>query len=306
MKMVTSMLSLDDFKQITLEDKLLFDKHYKKFPPVHSDNLFTTLISWMEYADYHFTFLDDNLIIHSNIDNQIRFRPPSGKFKIDVFDQVINLAKKQNSGYPLGVIDLKTKEWMSKVYPNIKFEEHQDYYDYVYRSKDLAELQGSAYAKIRNRLNKFKKNNEYLVEKISEENINEIQEFLKRWCLWKDCESDPILENEKKAIIYSISKFFDLKLSGILFRINNAIEAISVFEEINPDTSVVHYEKGSPDFDGIYKAINQETAKLLQNNYKYINRESDMGIPGLKKAKVSYNPHHMVKVYHVEKQGLSF
>ena len=306
MKMVTSMLSLDDFKQITLEDKPLFDKHYKKFPPIHSDNVFTTLISWMEYANYHFTFLDDTLIIYSNIDNQIRFRPPSGKFKIDVFDQLINLAKKQDSDYPLGVIDLKTKEWMLKVYPNIKFEEHQDYYDYVYLSKDLAELKGSAYAKIRNRLNKFKKNNEYLVEKISEENMNEIQEFLKRWCLWKDCESDPILENEKKAIIYSIAKFFDLKLSGILFRINNAIEAISVFEEINPDTSVVHYEKGSPDFDGIYKAINQETAKLLQNNYKYINRESDMGIPGLKKAKVSYNPHHMVKVYHVDKQGLSF
>ena len=132
MKMVTSMLSLDDFNQITLEDKSLFDKHYKKFPPIHSDNVFTTLISWMEYADYHFTFLDDTLIIYSNIDNQIRFRPPSGKFKIDVFNQLINLAKKQDSDYPLGVIDLKTKEWMLKVYPKIKFEEHQDYYDYVY------------------------------------------------------------------------------------------------------------------------------------------------------------------------------
>lgn len=305
MKKVNRMLSLDDFKPITLDDKPLFDKHYENYPPIHSDNIFTTLISWKGYSNYNFTFLDDNLIIYSNINNKIRFRPPSGKFKKDVFDQVINLAKKQDSDYPFGVIDLKTKEWMSKVYPKIKFEEHRDFYDYVYLSKDLAELQGSSYAKIRNRLNKFKKNNEYLVEKISEENMNEIQEFLKRWCLWKDCESDPILENEKKAILYSMSKFFDLKLSGILFRINNAIESIAVFEGMNPATAVVHYEKGSPDYDGIYKAINQETAKLLQNNYKFINREPDMGIPGLRRAKLSYQPHHMVEVFHVDRHSLS-
>ena len=300
------MLTLDDFKPITLEDKPLFDKHYEKYPPVHSDNVFSTLISWGEYGNYHFTFLDDNLIIYSKINNQIRFRPPSGKFKKNIFDQVLILAKKQDSDYPFGVIDLKTKIWMSKIYPKIKFEEHRDYYDYVYLSKDLAELEGSAYAKIRNRLNKFNKNNEYSVEKISEENLKEVQEFLKRWCLWKDCESDSLLENEKKAINYSISNFFYLKLSGILIRINNAVESIAVFEEMNPITAVVHYEKGSPDYDGIYKSINKETARLLQNNYKLINREPDMGIPGLRRAKLSYKPYNMVEVYHINEESISF
>ena len=85
-----------------------------------------------------------------------------------------------------------------------------------------------------------------------------------------------------------------------------AIETIAVFEGMNPGTALVHYEKGSPDYDGIYKAINQETAKLLQPNFKFINRESDMGIPGLRKAKLSYKPHHMVEVFHVDRQSLSF
>jgi hypothetical protein len=116
------MLSLDDFQPIKLEDKPLFDKHHEKYPPTHSDNVFTTLISWMDYSDYHFTFLDENLLIYSNINSIIRFRPPSGKFKKDIFDQVLNLAKKQNSDYPLGVIDIKTKEWMSKIYTKIRFE----------------------------------------------------------------------------------------------------------------------------------------------------------------------------------------
>lgn len=298
------MLSINDFQKITLEDKRLFDEHYSKYPPVHSDNLFTTMISWIDYANYHFIFLHDNLIVYSKIHNQIRFRPPSGQFKKDIFDQVLELAKIQESDYPFGVVDLKTKEWMSKTYPKIRFEEHRDFYDYVYLSKDLAELKGSPYSKIRNRLNKFKRNYFYTTEKISENNFDEIREFLKRWCLWKDCDSDPLLKNEKKAILFSMNHFFDLGLSGIALRINDNIEAISVFEHMSSDTSVIHYEKGSPDFDGIYKAINMEAAKILQKNYTYINRESDMNLPGLRKAKMSYHPHHMVEVFHIDKHNI--
>ena len=134
--------------------------------------------------------------------------------------------------------------------------------------------------------------------------MTEIGNFLKRWCLWKDCDSDILLENEKKAIIYSMSHFFELKLSGIAILINGKIEAIAVFEKMSSDTAVVHYEKGSPDYDGIYKAINQETAKILQKDFKYINRQSDMDLPGLRRAKMSYRPFRMIEVSHIEKKSL--
>ena len=298
------MLSIDDFKSVTLEDKKIFDKHYEKYPPIHSDNVFTTIISWMNYSNYHYTVIDNNLIIYSKIDGQIRFRPPSGKRKKDVFDQVIKLAQKQDSDYPFGVIDLETKKWLEKTYQKLVFEEHQKYFDYVYLSSDLADLSGSNYSKIRNRLNKFKRNYSYSTEKISSENMEDVRKFLDRWCLWKDCESDPLLENERKAIMYSMSHFFDLGLSGLVIRLDDNIEALAVYEEMSPDTAIIHYEKASPDYDGIYKAINQETAKKLQNDYKFINRESDMGLPGLRKAKMSYRPNHMVEVFHVDKKNL--
>jgi hypothetical protein len=298
------MLKLNDFQPITLEDKPLFDKHYEKHPPIHSDNLFTTLVCWMEYADYHFTFKDKNLIIYSNIENNIRFRPPSGILNKEFFDEVINLSKKQQSDYPFGVINKEIKQWLEKKYPKMEFVEHRDFFDYVYLSNDLSELKGSSYSKIRNRLNKFKKNFDYKVENIYEENFKEVREFLKRWCLWKDCDSDKILENEKKAIQFSIKNFFELKLSGILIRVDDNIESISVFERMNINTAVIHYEKGSPDFDGIYKAINQESAKILKDDFEFINRESDMGISGLRKAKLSYRPHHMVEVFHVDRNNL--
>ncbi len=299
-------LSLDNFKPIELEDKPLFDKHYIKYPPVHSDNLFTTMISWKDYGNYHYTFLEDNLIIMTKVGNNIQFRPPIGKYDKDVIQHVLQLAKKEGFDPPLVIIDTQTKELLLKFFPKLEFKPDRDYFDYVYLASDLAELPGTPYSKIRNRLNKFKKNFLYTVEKISEENMTEVREFLKRWCLWKDCESDPILENEKKAILYSVSHFFGLGLSGINLRIKGAIEAIAVYEKMSNDTSVVHYEKGSPDYDGIYKAVNQETAKILQKNFKFINRESDMDLPGLRKVKMSYRPHHMVDVYHLDKQSILF
>lgn len=300
------MLTIDDFKPITLEDKSIFDEHYEKYPPVHSDNIFTTLISWMGYANYCYTLQDGNLLIMSQIKNQMQFRPPSGKRNKDVFNQLLNLVKTQKSEYPLGVIDTKTMEWLRINYPELKFIPRREFFEYVYLASDLAELQGSDYSKIRNRLNKFKKNNEYTIEKITEDNIDEINKFLERWCLWKDCESDPLLENEKNAILYSMAHFFDLKLSGITLRVFDEIEAIAVYEKMSSDTVVVHYEKGSPDYDGIYKAINQETATIVQKDFKYINRESDMDLPGLRKAKMSYHPHHMVEVYVADRDSITF
>lgn len=298
------MLSIDDYKRVTLEDKPIFDKHYEKYPPVHSDNIFTTLISWMEYANFCYTIINDDLLLLSQIENKFYLRPPSGKKNKDVFDQVLKLAKEQDNDYSFSMIDAKTKEWMMSGYPKLEFIPRRDYFDYVYLASDLAGLKGSDYGKIRNRLNKFKRSFNYSVEKISENNIHDVNEFLKRWCLWKDCESDPILENEKKAILYSMKHFFDLGLSGICVIINDAIEAIAVYEKMNSDMVVVHYEKGSPDYDGIYKAINQETANIVQKDFKFINRESDMGIPGLRQAKMSYNPHHLVEVFSVIKKTL--
>ena len=298
------MLSIDDFKPVTLEDKQLFDTHYERYPPVHSDNVFTTIISWMEYAKYHYTFLQDNLIIMTKLENVLRFRPPIGKYDRDIFQQLLKLAKREKSDYPLGVIDTQTKDWLSKEYPKLEFTSHRNYFDYVYLASDLAELPGTAYRKIRNRLNKFKRNYAYTTEKIAEVNMDEVRTFLKRWCLWKDCESDPLLENEKKAIMFSMANFFELELSGIAIRIDGKIEAISVYEQMNPDTVVIHYEKGAPDYDGVYKAINAETAKLIQKEFKFVNREPDMGLPGLRKAKMSYRPHHMVEVYHIARDKI--
>ncbi|HSQ89806.1 DUF2156 domain-containing protein [Romboutsia sp.] len=300
------MLSIDDFKPLDLEDKPLFDRYYKKFPPFHSDQLFTTMISWNDYAHYHYTLIKNHLIIMTIINNQVQFRNPMGRHDREICYQVLKLAKNVESNYSLGFIDHTSKVYLTKNFPKLEFIPQRGYFDYVYLSSELAKLEGEKFRKIRNRLNKFKKKNIYTTEDISKENMEEVRKFLKRWCLWRDCESDKILKNEKKAIIYSMKHFFDLDLSGLVLRVNEKIEAISVYEKMDEETVVIHYEKGSPYYDGIYKAINQEVAERVCTKYRYINRESDMDAPGLRQAKMSYRPHHLVKVFAVNKKNIQF
>jgi hypothetical protein len=294
--------SFDDFKKIDVNDKPIFDKHYQQFPPTHSGELFTTMISWEEYVEYRYVSIDNSIIILAKANNEIIIHPPSGKFNLDLTKQVIRLAIKENMTF--GFIKKIEKNLLSTYFPSFTFIEDRDYFDYVYRASDLAELSGTKYGKIRNRLNKFAKNFAYITEEISEKNINEVNEFLKRWCLWKDCGSNELLENERKAIIYLMLNYFDFNLKGLALRINGTIQAIAVYEKMNAETVVIHFEKGSPDFDGIYKAINMETAQRVQHFVPYINREEDLGIPGLRKAKLSYHPDHFIEIYNISKESL--
>ena len=293
------MFDIDDFKPITMADKPIFDEHYAKYPPRHSENMFTTLVSWSHFVQPYYLIHGDNLVIMTKIDGQARFRPPSGPKNLDIIKRIIELAKGTGTDYFMVLIDNEMKNWLSENLKHIDFTPHEAYFDYVYLAKDLAELHGKKFLKIRNKINKFKRQFDYEVESLCHSNFPEVREFLNRWCLWKDCESDPLLENERIAVMYTIENCFEFNLCGLAIRINGEIQAVTVFESMNPEMSVVHFEKAMPDFEGLYQIINQESARFLSQEKNFINRQSDLGIDGLRTAKQRYHPHHMIEVQHL-------
>lgn len=260
------------------------------------------MVSWSEFVEYQYAYVDNNIILISKDNDEMVIHPPSGKPSLSLYGQVMRLAMKENAIF--GFIKKEEKNFLEAQFPTLQILERRDFFDYVYRAADLAELAGTKYGKLRNRLNKFKKNYAYTIEEITQNNMGEVGEFLKRWCLWKDCASDELLENERKAIVFSMAHFYDLGLSGIALRINENVEAISVYEKMNTDTVVIHFEKGSPDFDGIYKAINMEAAQRIRHQVPFIDREEDLGIPGLRQAKLSYHPDHFIEIYRVTQESL--
>jgi hypothetical protein len=291
------MISQADFRPVTLADRAFFEKHYAKYPQVHSDNTFTNMVCWNHYAHYTYAYREGNVILASTIDGTTRFRAPIGPRNPALLKNLIRFATEVSDNEPLVLIDADTAAWMREVCPGINLVPDRDTFEYVYRADELANLPGKNYLTIRRQVNKFRKNCTSTVEPMTSANREEVKRFLIQWCEWKGCEGDPVLAHEKEAVFFAVDHFDELPLQGLAIRVFSKIGAFSLFEPLNADTALVHFEKGLPDCEGIYKAINAETAMLLSRNFAYINRESDLGVGGLREAKMRYHPDHMVEVF---------
>ncbi|MCX6697956.1 MAG: phosphatidylglycerol lysyltransferase domain-containing protein [Methanoregula sp.] len=297
------MLEQEDFKPVTLADRDFFKRHYALYPQIHSDNTFTNMVCWNHYAHYRYAYVNRNLVLASTIDGTTRFRPPIGPRDPKLLKALIRLASEVSDYEPVVLIDPDTATWMREICSGMNLVPDRNHFEYVYRSADLSELPGKHYLTIRHQINKFRRTCAYAVEPITETNREEVMSFLIKWCEWKGCENDPVLAHEKDAVFFAVEHFTELGIKGLMIRVNQKMGAISLFEPINTDTALVHFEKGLPDCEGIYKAINAETAALLAKTFSYINRESDLGVAGLRETKLRYHPHHMVEVYSLKRDS---
>jgi len=292
------MFSLDDFRPVSLDDLDIIRDHYRKFPPEHSDYLHGIMYTWKEFMTYKVLMRGEHLFILGEHEGHRYLRPPVGPRDKKVYSDLLELASSHGLDPKISMIGKQTRDWMEGEFADLTFEPHRDYFDYVYLASDLVDLPGKDYLKVRNYLNKFRKNNEYSVEPISRDNLPETRDFLIRWCEQKGCEEEPFLLHERQATMNAIDHFIELGLEGMVIRVDGRIEALSIFEEMGPDIAVIHYEKANFEIVGLYQAINNEAARILRNRYTYIDRESDMGEEGLRRAKMKYRPHHMLEIYH--------
>jgi hypothetical protein len=298
------MLSLDDFSPVTLESRAIIDRYLQLYPQVHSDNTTINMLCWNHYAHYHYTIQNDSLIIMTIVDGERTFRPPIGRMDDLLLSELISLAFREGGEIPIQMLDEETLTRVRNRYPDLPIYQDRDFADYIYLSTDLANLSGKNYLTIRGQINKFKRTTTYSVEQITEDSIDGIKEFLERWCEWKHCDEFPILAHEKEAVIFAVDHFNELNCQGLFIRTDKDISAIAIWGIMNEETIVVHFEKALPDFEGIYKIINMKTAKAVQTRYRYINRESDMGVPGLREAKIRYHPHHMAPVWYIRRSDM--
>ena len=177
---------------------------------------------------------------------------------------------------------------------------HAAYDDYVYRAQDLAELKGNRYSKKRNLINQFRR--EYdgtervSIEPIAGDNAEACMVFLEEWCQERDCDADDQfdLACEKQAAINTLVHYDAFDLKGILLRIDGKVCAFGISAPLTADMATLQYEKALGSIKGLYQYFDNACARMLFNGYTYLNKESDMGIPGLTKAKKSYYPDRMV------------
>jgi len=134
---------------------------------------------------------------------------------------------------------------------------------------------------------------------LDENTVNSFFSLQEKWCNIKNCVSDEQLQAEDIAIKEALAHFKEFNLFGVCVAINKNIEAFAIGEKLNNGTFVEHFEKANTKFNGIYQYVLHEFVKAIPKNFKYLNREEDLGIAGLRKSKLSYNPVNMVEKYRI-------
>ena len=178
-----------------------------------------------------------------------------------------------------------------------QFTADRDYADYVYLRSDLATLSGKKFQAKRNHINKFKKTYNYEYTPITADRIRECLDLEAEWCKVNNCDQHEGTGNERRALIYALHNFDALGLTGGILHVEGKIAAFTFGMPINQDTFGVHVEKADTRIDGAYAMINYEFANHIPEQYIYINREEDLGIEGLRKAKLSYQPAIILEKY---------
>jgi uncharacterized protein len=177
---------------------------------------------------------------------------------------------------------------------------HAAYDDYVYRVDDLAGLKGNRYSKKRNLIKQFKRDyvdpGRVRIEPIDVDNAEACLFFLEEWCRERDCDADDQvdLSCEKQAAINTLNHIAVFNLNGILLRIDGKVSAFGISAPLTRDMATLQYEKALGSIKGLYQYFDNACARMIFDGYTYLNKESDMGIPGLAKAKKSYYPFKMV------------
>ncbi|MDO5570499.1 MAG: phosphatidylglycerol lysyltransferase domain-containing protein [Bacteroidales bacterium] len=287
-----------NFSPICLSDKTLIESYTHKFNSRDCDLAFSNIISWSFLYKTEIAEIDGFLLFkfitkHLGKD-RIMYMFPIGDGDIkEVLDKMEEDAIK-NTGESLMMLGVhnEDKQLLEEKCPDeYFFFPNRNFSDYIYLKQDLIELKGKKFQAHRNHINKFKSLYNYTFEPFTKENIEECLIFENEWVeKQKGIKNDEEIDNEHTAICNALSNFQQLDIIGGIIRVDGKIVAFSFGTAVCKNTFVVHVEKGDIDYDGVYRVINQEFAKHLPENFIYLNREEDMGIEGLRRVKIAYQP----------------
>jgi hypothetical protein len=286
---------MENLLPLDISRAAMVNEYLAAFPPVVSEQTFTNLFAWRQDRPIWLTEKNNTLffLVRTDIchDGQmVIFGPPVGEKPLAEI-----LAEQEEL---IGAIRITATE-IADLPGRFIIEEDRNNSDYVYKVAGLTDLSGRKYAKKRSHIKQSLKNHDCIFEMITARNIDECRELLSRWCRNRQCDLNPGLCGESKAISTTFDLFDEFGLLGGAIRVDGQIQAFSFGERLNNSTAVWHFEKALPEISGLSQLINQWFARECLQDFEFVNREQDLGIPGLRQSKESYYPDHLVNKFTV-------
>ena len=293
-------------EEITVEKKELFNNFLRRKCSQNSEFTFTNLFMWRKSYDIRYVILNDMLCIMP----QHKGGPRSATFPIGfvredgsegdiapVIEELLAYFEENGEEPLIRLYDDVTVEKLTKAFPG-KFliTEDVNSFDYVYSVEELTNLAGKRFHGKKNHVNKFQRLYNWEYRSITAENVPECMAVFEQWYQNK-AEEIPGLEEEHEAIVELFSNWDKLDVRGGSLWVEGKMIAFSVGEPLCGKMAVIHLEHADTGYEGAFAMMNQQFLKHEWQDFVYVNREEDMGIPGMRQAKESYHPVFMVKKY---------
>lgn len=298
---------LTGFKNFELKDKKLIESYTKPWNIGCSDLSFANLFIWGADGKMQYVIDDDVLYIKLNFKSFPEFFwPPIPKkgSKHDYRELVcraFEYLENKNIVPVIRNIWEPFKEIIEKSCPELDIEPAEIAWDYVYSREKLATLKGKKLHGKRNHINKFMQENpDWEYKKLVPSMYEDCIAVYDGWKESKDLSEDEFA-NERRSVVLALTNMEELGLTGGAILLDGKIKAFTVGERLNDDMQLIHIEKADSEINGLFPMINQQYVLHECADVQYINREEDMGVEGMRKAKRSYYPDFMVKKYFAAK-----
>lgn len=291
------------FRQIVIEDKPAAEELFRQEPARMTERCFADLFLWRRRYQTQIAFQDGFLQALSLGEDgkTLYYLFPVGKGdRLAALDQIARDAAERGGPYRIYGCAPAQKEQVEALAPGrYRFTEDRDNFDYIYRREDLAELKGKKYHAKRNFINRFLQEYEgqWRYEPLDpRRHGDEILTLHRLWCEKRQSDAGAA---EGCAVRQALEHFEALEMRGGVLFIREETAAFTMGCLVG-DTLTVQIEKAMADIPGAYPMINQQFVAGAGTDFDYVNREEDMGIEGLRKAKLSYHPAELSVKYLLE------
>ncbi len=284
-----------NFRSIKLEDKEILEEFLKNSGEVSCENTFVNLFVWQGAYNNKIAIDGETLFIKYGSGKTENYRLPIGGDLEEGLKKVIDSCGDKMPVFwsPINENFSRLPRWFSEKYDILPT---RDSFDYIYLREDLANLSGKKYHSKRNHISAFSKKFDWRYEAITPENIGAVMLCAEEWYDANADRLDKYALCECDGVKTVLQNMESLNVSGGAIFVENRAVAFTLGTPINNKVFDIFAEKALPDFAEGYTAINREFAKTL-TDYKYLNREDDMGLEGLRKAKLSYKPAVILEKY---------
>lgn len=266
------------------------------------DWTFANLFCWQDYYKMQWAEWNHWLIIRCRINGERRIGyMVVPETETQSYSEIVPVLSQEalRENHLLLLANLSEKECallQSQCPDAFLLDRNRDFDDYLYEREALATLRGQKLAAKRNHVNKFSKTYSYQYEVLERKDFDECLRLENEWRGQHSTSSDD-LTAEQQAIRMAFRHYEELQLYGGLIRVDGHIVAFTYGSALDDHTFCTHVEKADTSYDGVFPMINYLFAQQLPSSFTHINREEDMGLPGLRKSKLSYHPFALMPKY---------